>query len=237
MEIHRVDIYWSNFFGLKPEEFLTPGIFVVPHARLANFSGAWVYRHKQTIVLSVPPGWVDLLLKKVTKINIDRIHSPQTTEYLFGDAIQRTVGPAYQGYAELKDFQPQPSSLVRLLSDEDNSDLEELADSGDPTGWRDGGSDRKKDFCFGYYLDEKVVAVSGYIKFPDKAAFPGIFTHPSYRGKGYAKAVLSAAFQHAFDQGFFIAYQTLLSHIAAVRVAEALGCRKYAQNIVVRLKE
>ena len=44
-------------------------------------------------------------------------------------------------------------------------------------------------------------------------------------GHGYGKATVSAAMQHAFDQGHMVVYQTLLANEPSVALAKRLGCK------------
>jgi predicted GNAT family acetyltransferase len=89
---------------------------------------------------------------------------------------------------------------------------------------------------FGCRVGDEIVAIAKYsMKSPD-AAWLGVVTHPGFRGKGYGKAVVSAAMSDAFDLGHFVLYQTLLSNAPSVGLARSLGIREYAQHVAVRLK-
>ena len=237
MEFKRIECYWSEFFGLDMKDFMKPGICVVPHARLAEYNGVLLFRREQTGIIAAPINWIEKLRKKASKLTLSELHQTQTIDFLIGNAVEHVIGPAWQGYAEREDFCPHPSPQVRPLKSEEDILLQELASSGDPQGWEDGGFDGRIDSTFGYFAETGLVAVSRYFKLTPYAAFPGIFTHPAYRGRGYAKATLSAAFQHALDRDLMIVYQTLVANVGSLKLAAFLGCQEYARHVAIRLKE
>lgn len=234
----RVAQYWSETLGVSPEELVQPGILVVPHSKkLSGRNASWIFVHEDTCVISVPPGLVDELHQKAIGIPIESIQSPDSTHALFGDRIRRTVGPAYQGYAEAEDFRPCTSHDVRSLSDSDRPLLQRLADACGPVEWQNSGINVDDENLFGCFGDGKIVAASGIIPWANYAANIGVITHPDYRRRGYGKAVASRAMQHILDQGDLVLYQTLVENVAAVRIAESLGCKAYAQTTYIAFKD
>lgn len=236
MDAQRIDHHWSAFFGLTTADFLAPSIVVVPHAKLEGYNGIWLFRRNETAVISAPGNWVKRLNKKVDGLSVNDLMQPQTINHLIGHAVEQTIGPAWHGYAEKVNFRPWQSETVRPLFADDETLLQELANSGDPQGWEDGGFDRPVDTFFGCFAVDRLVAVSRYIKLSPHTVFPGVFTHPEYRGCGFGKRVLNAAFEHALSQNYLIAYQTLVSNTGSIKLAEALGCKEYAHHIAIRLK-
>lgn len=230
------DLYWSRVFAIPAPDFLHPGIFVVPHAKLAGFHGAWVFRKDLTWVISAPPRLVDDLRKKVkSKLTFD-LQSPQGIHYLFGEIIDHTVGPAYQGYLDPDHFHPRPSHLVREITAKDRPGLKELIQPCRPVEWEHSGLSIQDKHLFGCFLDNRLVAAAGNIMWDPNTANPGVITHPDHRGKGYGTAVVSAAVQRAIKQDYLVLYQTLLTNTPAVKIAQGLGFQQYAQHVAVIFK-
>ena len=150
MEIKRVDRYWSGFFGLEVEDYLQPGIRVVPHAGLGEYHGIWVFRREGTGIVSAPLDWIEGLEEKVMGLEVEALHEEATIEQLGENAVERIVGPAWQGYVEREYFKPQPSEQVRELGAEDQPLLVRLAESGDARGWEDSGLGDRGGFVFGW---------------------------------------------------------------------------------------
>ncbi len=230
------DLYWSRVFAISAPEFLNPGTFVVPHAKLAGFNGAWVFRKDQTWVISAPPRMVDGIRKKVNRKLPFDLQSPEGIQYLFEDIIERTVGPAYQGYLDPENFHPRPSPLVRKITSEDRPGLKDLIQPCQTVEWEHSGLSIQDKHLFGCFLDGRIVAVAGNIMWDPDTANPGVITHPDYRGKGYGTVVVSASVRRGLKHGYLVLYQTLLSNIPAVKIAQTLGFQQYAQHVAVVFK-
>jgi len=85
-----------------------------------------------------------------------------------------------------------------------------------------------------------VVAVARYRPAWEEAVSIGVVTHPAYRGRGYGRAVVSAATAQALEAGFIVLYQTLLANAPSanapsVDLATGLGYQPYATHLAVRL--
>jgi predicted GNAT family acetyltransferase len=65
----------------------------------------------------------------------------------------------------------------------------------------------------------------------------GIVTHPAQRGRGYARAVVSAMTAFGLARGAVLRYQTLQANAPAVAIARALGYQEYARTLAVRLAQ
>jgi RimJ/RimL family protein N-acetyltransferase len=235
VESGRIDRYWAGFFGLTPEEFLQPGVRIVPHLGLGDYHGAWLFCHGETGVISVPAGEVTAVAR-AAGLTPGALVTPETAEMLFGSAIERLVGPAYQGYAEPRDFRPSPSPHVRALTPDDRDAFGQLQAACDPVEWmlsRLGPDDPE---VFGYVRDGAILAVCRPLIWNEWTANHGVITHPVYRGRGYGKAVVSASMQHAFERGYLNVYQTLVANAGAVGIARALGFREYGRSLAVRFR-
>jgi len=233
---NRADRYWRDIFGLSPEAFGKTGILVSPHSgHLAGRNAAWVFRHGHSCIVSVPAPMVDELERSAPGLEIERIHESESIRRLFGDRIERTVGPSYQGVCEREDFRPRNSPEVRRLVPADGASLEGLVSACPESEWEESGVDLKSEPLFGYFVGEQITAVGGAIPWAPDAANLAVITHPEHRGKGYATPVVSAVMSHILGEGKAVLYQTLLSNAPAVRIAEKLGCRLYATLTFVAL--
>ncbi len=227
----RIDAFWASFFGLSLVEFVKPGLSIVPHARLHGYSGAWLFRRDSSLIVSTPPAWVAPLR---AALNTASAVTDLELMALFGGAVERTIGPAYQGHLEPRAFRP-AGLPVRLLSADDDA-LSDLAAACETTEWEHSAIHAGGAPIFGCFVGGRLVAVSNYRMEARDAALPGVIVHPHARGRGYGKAVLSAASEHALESGFLVLYQTLLSNKPAVAAAESLGYRQYAVHLAVRLR-
>lgn len=234
---NRIHQYWSTIFGLTLEEIQHPGIRVVPHARPWEDSFAYVFLHDQTCVISVRATLVESVRRKTTDLPVDAALTCTGIHRIFDQPINRIIGPAFQAYVEVDDFCPYPSPQVRTLLDEDEEWLQCLTQACDPKEWEHSGIKETSSPLFGYFIDNQLVATSHYSMWAAYAASIGIITHPAHRDHGYGRATVSAAMQHALDQGHMVIYQTLLANTPSVALAKHLGCKLYAHTVAIHFEE
>lgn len=217
------------------------GLHVLPHQQLAGFQGAWLFRRNKCFILSVPPEEVDDLKALVKKKppTVSTLFTPAYRKYLFGDQIQKVIGPVFQGF-----YQATPgevaslSKLVRRLNvEEQQENILALSNSGDPIGWNNSGVFKPESILYGYYCEGKVGAVASYRLLDQQVGFIGVYTHPDYRGQGFGRATVKAAIADLAKQGKVALYQTLHSNLPAIGIAEHLGIQHYASHIALRLNE
>jgi GNAT superfamily N-acetyltransferase len=229
----KIDEFWAKFFGLGVEEFLQPQRKVVPHAGLHGYQGAWLFQRDLSVILSVPAEWVEEIRAAIERAP-DFITDADFIA-LFGNRVEKVIGPAYQGYLDEANFRPAISS-ARLLSSYDNPALLELRAACDAIEWEHSDIAVDHQPNFGCFEEGRLVAVSNYRMEAPRAAMPGVITHPHYRRRGYGKAVLSAAAAHGLGNGFLMLYQTLIANQPAIAAAQSLGYQQYATHLAVRLK-
>ena len=151
-----------------------------------------------------------------------------------GAAVVKAVGPAYQEFLRKSDFRPSPSS-ARLLTPSDTYALLELSKDCSEEEWEHSDIGDLDCPTFGLYAEGRLAAAANYRMESLDACAPGVITHPAFRGCGYGRAVLSAATADALDKGYLVLYQTLLSNLPAITIAEQLGYRQYGESLAVRM--
>ncbi len=225
--------YWSKFFGIDSSIFSQPGSHFFPHSALGDYRGVWIFKRNESLVISCPNDFLptcESLLNEVAPANLFDL---EILKKCFASNIETIIGPAYHGALEKKDFKPLKVSDGREISFQE---AEVLNDGSDPRGWEWSGCGKEKSHYFGIFQDNVLVSVSNYSIKDGVLAFPGIYTRPASRGLGLSKPALSLAFQHLLEAGLIMDYQTLSSNIGAIKSAESLGVKKFAQHIAIRLK-
>jgi len=226
----RIDATWAAFFGLSSPAFLLPGIQVVAHHQLVDYQGVWLFRHHASLCLSVPPDSVKGIQAVVPAYTVESLFSEAGIRALLGPRIERIIGPAYQGYVERPQFRSAPHPGVRVLSRADRAALQQLADACEVDAWEHAGIAFDEPHVFGCFVDDHVVAAAR-----EQTTHIGVVTHPAYRGRGYGRAVVSAATAQGLEAGFIVLYQTLLANAPSVALATGLGYQPYATHLAVRL--
>ena len=202
--------FWAAQLGCSEDQLAQPGTSVVRAGpELAGYRGATVVFRPPACVLAVPADW----------------YAP----------VASRIGQAWLGYADSSDVRPAPTLGTRLLTDQDLPELQRLAAACGPTAWEHSGIDPARPPVFGCF-DGEVLAAAGMLeRWGDRLLQVGIVTHPGYRGRGYGKAVVSAMTAYGLATGGVLQYRTLQANLPSVGIARALGFRRFALTLAVRL--
>jgi GNAT superfamily N-acetyltransferase len=233
----RVAAYWAAFLGCAPEQLETPGTWVGPHADtgLADYRGVYLLRRGESCVVSVPAPLLLTVAAQLASLPAASSFDISRLQRLFGDAIGRIVGPAWQGYLRADDFKPIEREGVRQLTAADDPALRELEEACGEQEWQEAGIGRAEQVVFGAFVGDRLVAAGMGEPLAETLLHIGIITHPEYRGQGYGRAVVSVISAYGLGVGLVPRYQALAANTASVAIARALGFTHYATTLAVRL--
>jgi GNAT superfamily N-acetyltransferase len=233
----RVAAYWAAFLGCAPEHLETPGTWVGPHAGagLADYRGVYLLRRGESCVVSVPAPLLAMVTAQLADLPATSSFDIIRLRHLFGDAIERIVGPAWQGYLRADDFRPAAQLNVRQLTAADDPALRQLEEACDGQEWEHSGIGGAEQAVFGAFVGDRLVAAGMGEPLAATLLHIGIITHPDVRGQGYGRAVVSAISAYGLGVGLVPRYQTLAANTPSVAIARALGFTHYATTLAVRL--
>jgi ribosomal protein S18 acetylase RimI-like enzyme len=129
-----------------------------------------------------------------------------------------------------------PSPMTRRLTSNDARAVAELYCSDKLSGstLRDFDAARKllgRRPFFGYEVGGKLVAIAGALAaMPEVAVIGGVFTHPEFRGRGYAKATTAAVGRYLFDISNLITLFVRSDNVSAISAYSALGFEKTGER-------
>lgn len=234
----RIDAYWAGFFGCQIEDLHASNTLVVPHAALADYAGAYLMRTTEACIISVPGYLMSQTVDQLGILPPTDAFDAAVVSRRFGSTVERVIGPAYQGYVDGGAFRPVGRRETRVLDERDTLALHHLAEACGEEEWGHcgiGNDDRQVVFgCF----DGDELAAAGMGEPRNGALWHiGIVTHPSYRGRGYGRAVVSAIAAYGLDLGLIPWYQTLQANISSITVARSLGFSQYATTLAVRFRQ
>lgn len=232
----RVAAYWAAFLGCTSEQLEASGTWVVPHGGLAGYSGAYLLRRGMSCVVSVPAPLLATVAAQLAGLPAESSFDIARLRLLFGDAIDRFVGPAWQGFLRAADFRPAVRPNVRQLAATDDPALRRLAEGCDEQEWEQVGIGRAEQMVIGAFAGETLVAAGMGEPLGATLLHVGIITHPAYRGQGYGRAVVSAISAYGLDDGLVPRYQALMANQPSIAIARALGFCQYAETLAVRLR-
>ena len=233
--IAAIDAYWAGFFGCDPATLSVPATTVVPHVGLGDYHGLWLFRRHDALIVSVPPARCERDRAAFGALPAARYADLPTVFACIAAPIERVVGPAFVGYADAATFQPAATAQARLLSAGDQEAFARFEHSCPAQDWEHGGSRLSSTPVVGCFVDGAIVAAAGYELWGERIAHIAVITHPSARGQGYGKAVVSALAAVALERNLIPQYRTLLSNSASLAVGAALGFKPYAESLALRL--
>jgi hypothetical protein len=234
--IQAVVAFWAARLGCDPERLAKPGTAVVRNGPdLAGYRGVTVLLRPPACVVAVPHDWYELAAGRLGRRPAAEVFDIALLREVFGPAVERVIGPAWLGYADAGDFTPAPTMGTRPLTDRDLPALRRLADACGPTAWAHGGIRPGSAAVFGCHAGGMLAAAGMLEPWGARLLHVGIVTHPAYRGCGYGTAVVSAMTAHRLAGGKVVQYRTLEANLPSVRIARALGFRRFARTLAVRL--
>ena len=235
---HRADAYWAAFFGCTVEDLHVPRTVVVPHTALAGYAGVYLLRTEEACIVSAPAHLRAHTADRLGRLTPAQAFDAAVVTACFGLAVERVIGPAYQGYADTAAFRPVDARGTRILNGRDTLALRHLAEACSEAEWEHSGIGKQdQQTVFGCFAGGELAA-AGMGEPRDEALWHiGIVTHPSYRGRGYGRAVVSAITSHGLELGRVPWYQTLDANTPSIAIAQSVGFTRYATTLAVRLRQ
>ena len=234
--LQTVLAFWSAHLGCGQDHLQQPATSVVRNGPdLADYRGATVVLRPPACVVAVPADWYEPVAERLGRRPPAAVFDVTLLSQVFGGAVDRVVGPAWVGYADAGDHRPAPTMGTRLLTDRDLPALGRLEAACGPSAWEHSGIDPARPPVFGCFAGAELAAAGTLTPWGDRLLHVGIATYPGYRGRGYGKAVVSAMTDHGLAEGRVVQYRTLEANLASLGIARALGFRRFARTLAVRL--
>lgn len=231
----RFAAYWASFLGCTPEQLEMSGTWVGQHAGLDEYQGVYLFRRGESCVVSAPAPLLSTVTAQLASLPAASSFDVARMRHLFGDTIERIVGPAWQGYLRADDFRPAVRPHVRQLIVADDPALRRLAEACSEQEWEQIGIGRAEQVVFGAFVGDLLVAAGMGESRAATLLHIGIITHPDYRGQGHGRGVVSAIAAYGLGAGLVPRYQALAANSPSVAIARALGFSQYAETLAVRL--
>jgi GNAT superfamily N-acetyltransferase len=235
-----IDSFWSGFFGVDARALSEPGVVVVPHAALAGYAGLWFFVRGEACIVSAPPEWCGPVAQALREQGLDSLLCEDGLRALFGDAFERTVGPAFHAWLAPEAFRlyrapSLPGIEVRELGAADAPAVAALRAAAGEEAWEHANLRTAEPGAFGCFEADALLAAASARSWGPGVVGPGVLTHPGHRRAGCGTAVVSAVVGRALARRELVVYQTLMENDAARGIARRLGFAFYATHLAVRL--
>jgi RimJ/RimL family protein N-acetyltransferase len=232
-----LDAYWSRFLGLPDGQLRPTAPRVVVHAELGGYAGMYAQSFGAAPVVSLPAWAVRRYGRAAAEAAGAGLVDDDRWRGVFGDLLERVIGPAEIRYADAGTLRPAPrEARVRLLDAADAPALERLRRACSETEWEHGGRELGAGLIAGVFAEDELAAVAGYEVWDGTIAHIGIVTHPAHRGRGLGASAVHHVARAALRSGLVPQYRALASNTPSLRIAARLGFVPYAESLAVRLR-
>jgi GNAT superfamily N-acetyltransferase len=233
----HLDEDWAANFGCSVADLHRPGVTVLRNGGdFATYAGAYLLRWGGACVFTAPDTFAGRVAERTRGLSPDEVFDRSFLAALFGDAVDRIIGPAFRSVADSTDFRPVDPRATRLLGPDDDAALHRLAEAVGDEAWEPSGIHFDRPPNFGCDVNGELVSAGMLLAAGERLRNVGIVTHPAYCGQGYGRAVVSFMTAYALDTGDIGHYQTLLANAPSIAIARSLGYQQYATALAVRLK-
>lgn len=241
LDTKAADAWWAKDFGCSPDELRPALTRVQAHtARLAAAPGIWMLVAGGAPIISLPADVFASLGERAlswTAVTIsDETSLLRELTGLAPGRVGKVIGPAFISYGSRDSLDLRDAARAIAVRSEAASLAALQAACGDE--WNDGGSKAQGEPLFGCFDEAgQLAALASYQVWDSAIAHIYIITHPSRRGRGFARAAVARAAEHALAAGLLPQYRTLRANAPAIAVAKRLGFTEYGFSVYVRMQE
>ncbi len=239
----EVGAWWGQRLGLPPAALRSGGVYVVPgsdHVGVMAVTGA-------TRPLGYGPARA---LSALRRIIPGSPGPPQAEDDLrpagplaavgarvstvLGARAGAVIGPAWYGYVTAASLISQLNPAVRALSPADLPLLARLHEQTPPSERDESGTTGLP--AFGYFDQGALLAVACLGVWHEMPTL-GVLTHPRYRGRGLARAVVAPAAEAGLGRRAVVQYRAWRANAASIAVARRTGFARYCDAVVIDFDE
>jgi hypothetical protein len=134
---------------------------------------------QRACIITVPADWHSAALTALAPLRPNEAFDARRLAQVFGAAVDRVVGPAWQGHVDADGFAEVDLRGTRLLRAVDRADLTALATACDAQEWEASTVDLDRPPVFGYWADGRLVAAGTLTPWGDRFWHVGI-VHPPW---------------------------------------------------------
>ncbi len=234
----RVYKEWSLRLGCDIAAVGMPQVFVIEHQDwLRGYRGIFCLYDGTTCVISTPAAYLEVTRQSVATLAPQTAFDASFLIEALGITNPRTIGPAYQGYVDLGSVRISDSASVIAVNGNDHAELLlELKNACSTTEWEHSAIELDRRPILAHLCDGRITAAGSWRVSETGFMSIGIISHPAYRGRGHAKAVVSALTRCGLKTGGAMHYQTLKSNAPSVAIAQALGYEEVVNTLAIRLQ-
>jgi GNAT superfamily N-acetyltransferase len=238
--IEDLDTFWAAFLGCETSHLYGVQVAAVPQRIEGGDPGVFVFQRAIGVVVAVvgdePAALYSRVVAAVDPAPAHRLLTREFWAEAFADRVAAVSGPDWVLVADKTDFTPVSAHRARPLAPAERGEYSDFLDRL-PGGDRKAcGLDPYQDNVQVMRLDDGIVSAAAFDGWAGRIAQLSAVTRPGRRGRGHAKAVLSAAGRDALLNGMALEMRVEEGNLPGVATARALGFAQYARVLSVRIQ-
>ena len=235
--VERILGAWASLFGCAPAELRSAGSLVVPNRAFRAYGDGFLLAYRQCSLIAVPDELVPDFRRASAGLPGEAILS---VAFLFGVLAGRLdgwYGPAEVSCLDASDFRPHDTRGARVLDSADAGAYGDLRQAIEADEWTEAGQPELAQApLVGCFAGRRLASIAAWQPWGDELADVDVATHPAERGKGYAKAAVSALSRLGLERGLLMQYRVREGNLASAAVGRALGYHALARQMAFALR-
>jgi len=234
------DDWWARDFACSSTELRPSRTRVQQHAgALLDNPGIWILVAGGAPLISLPSDAMNVLADLAQSWAVSDVADAAGLQSQLVSVcnlpVDKILGPAFIGYGSSDSLDFRDAELAQYFSSSEA--IGRLQAACLPDEWDHGGSQPHPDRTFGVVDHANgLLALAGYKIWNNSIAHISIVTHPAKRGRGFGRAAVARAAQHALGAGLVPQYRTLRQNAPSMGIAKRLGFIEYGFSVYVRLR-
>ena len=218
---------WADSFHCPRETIHQAGTTVLPMEKYAGEKVVIFWHIGEHAFVQLDPQYTSQVTDVLNDLPTGTSLSGNDLQRAWGDAVKsRDVGQIHYLFPpDLPPFAPTPPFTLRQLTEADAAHMTSLHDANTPADVEKGYVEVTHEIAFGCFADGQLAAAaSGYTRtgFMDI----GVLVHPSFRHKGFGKAVVGAVCEWSVRKGIIAQYRHNVLNPGSQGVANSLNFRQ-----------
>lgn len=228
---------WATYFGCSTEHLTQPGTDLLPDERFRGSGELYLWRVGQHAFLQIDPA-LTKLLSHLSQLQASVTLTGATIRDSARDYPLSVTASDVLCYLEPNAFRPHKTEAPfrsQRLTPADRAALEGLHAACSEDDVENAFVEIDHDTVWAVWHDQDVVAAASMYRTRSGFHDVGVLTHPAFRGEQLGKAVVSALCGYALAQDAIIQYRCHKDLSSSLRLAQALGFRKYFEQETLAL--
>jgi GNAT superfamily N-acetyltransferase len=234
--LDHVDAAWAEALGCSVSLLAAPGPHIVTGGPgLAGYRGVYMARLGRSVLVYAPPTREVTARQVLSAAAPEDVFSADTCLKIAGPGGHVVLGPSWHGFVDVAHFQAAEGAAGERI-ERDDPELGQLRRACSDDDWSEAGFADPEGLVYGLLQERVMVAAGNMTDYRTMPADVGVVTHPGFRGRGWARRLVSHMTAEQLPTVGVVRYRALQTNLPSLAVASSLGFIGRGENLAIRLK-